>query len=380
MWHKTDFDMLPERAFRHRGARLGKAAAGMTLEGGKGGGDVPAPDPALIAAQIKSMGIQDEALAAIMDNSRAMLPLQQAQMQFGLDSAKTAYGNAQADREYSLERRGKLSGQQDQLIQDASDFNSESKQAELAAKAGADVNTAFGNSEAQQMRSLSRMGVNPNSGKFAASSNQNAIAKATALAGATNNARTAARQEGRALTDRATNALAGYPAMGMQASGQGAQFGGLGLNYANQGAAGMNSGFQTGASVAGANSQGYGGIWNQQQGAYQASQQADAAASAGFGQALGMGAMLLSKSDRRLKTDIEPVGRDERTGLTLYQFAYKSNPEKHYIGVMADEVEKSHPGAVFEMPDGFKAVDYSQLGIQMKSINAGEEAEEGSGL
>lgn len=271
MWHKTDFYMLPERAFRPRGARLGKAAAGMTLEGGKGG-NVPAPDPALIAAQIKSMGIQDEALQAIMDNTRTMQPLQAQQMQFGLDSAKTAYDNAQADREYSLERRGQLTTQQDQLVDDAADFNSETKRAELAAAASADVNKAFSNTEAQQSRNLTRMGVNPGSGKFAVASNQVGLAKAAALAGATNNSRTAARAEGRALTDRATNALAGYPAMGMQASGQGAQFGGLGLNYANQGAAGINSGFQTGASVAGANSQGYGAIWNQQQNAYQADQ------------------------------------------------------------------------------------------------------------
>lgn len=268
MWHKkTDFDMLPEQAFRPRGARLGKAAAGMTLEGSKGGG-MPAPDPALIAAQIKSLGIQDEAVQAVMENSRAMLPLQQAQMQFGLDSAKTAYENAQADREYSLERRGKLSSSQDQLIQDARDFNTETKQDELAAKAGADVNAAFGNAEAQQMRSLSRMGVNPNSGKFASMSGQNAVSKATALAGATNSARTAARQEGRALTDRATNALAGYPAMGMQASGQGAQFGGLGLNYANQGLAGMNSGLQAGAGIAGQMGSNAGNMWGQQANAY----------------------------------------------------------------------------------------------------------------
>lgn len=372
MWHKTDFDMLPERAFRPRGARLGKAAAGMTLEGSKGG-DVPAPDPALIAAQIKSMGIQDEALQAIMDNTRTMQPLQAQQMQFGLETAKTAYDNAQADRAYSLERRGKLSDQQDQLIQDAADFNSETKQAELAAAAGADVNKAFSNTEAQQSRNLTRMGVNPGSGKFAVASNQVGLAKAAALAGATNNSRTAARAEGRALTDRATNALAGYPAMGMQASGQGAQFGGLGLNYANQGAAGINSGFQTGASVAGANSQGYGAIWNQQQNAYRADQ-----ANSGdfFGSLLGAGAQLgaayIAKgSDRRLKQDIEPVGRDERTGLTLYRFAYKSHPDQHYIGVMADEVERVMPDAVVVMPNGFKAVRYEMLGIEMQKVESG---------
>lgn len=371
MWHKTDFDMLPERAFRCRGARLGKAAAGMTLEGGKGG-NVPAPDPALIAAQIKSMGIQDEALQAIMDNTRTMQPLQAAQMQFGLDSAKTAYNNAQADREYSLERRGQLTTQQDQLVADAADFNSETKQAELAAAAGADVNAAFSNTEAQQSRNLTRMGVNPGSGKFAVASNQVGLEKAKALAGATNNARTAARAEGRALTDRATNALAGYPAMGMQASGQGAQFGGLGLNYANQGAAGINAGFQTGAGVAGSNAAGYGGIWNQQNSAYQADQ-----ANKGdfFGTLLGVGTQLgaaaIGKySDRRLKQDIEPVGRDERTGLTLYRFAYKSHPDQHYIGVMADEVELVMPGAVVTMPNGFKAVHYEMLGMEMQKVES----------
>lgn len=369
MWHKTDFDMLPERAFRPRGARLGKAAAGMTLEGGKGG-NVPAPDPALIAAQIKSMGIQDEALQAIMDNTRTMQPLQAQQMQFGLETAKTAYDNAQADRAYSLERRGKLSDQQDQLIQDANDFNSEAKRAELAAAAGADVNAAFSNTEAQQSRNLTRMGVNPGSGKFAVASNQVGLAKAAALAGATNNARTAARAEGRALTDRATNALAGYPAMGMQASGQGAQFGGLGLNYANQGAAGINSGFQTGAGVAGANAQGYGAIWNQQNNAYQA----DQAQQESWGSVLGgigglaMGAAkaYTAFSDRRLKQDIQAIGRDERTGLTMYRFAYKSHPGQHYIGVMADEVEQVMPSAVVTLSNGYQAVNYAAIGIKLQ--------------
>ena len=271
MSHRTDFDFLPERAFIPRGSRLGKAMAGMTLEGGKGG-NVSAPDPALIAAQVKSLGIQDEALQSIMDNSRALQPLQTAQMQFGLDSAKTAYEDAQADREYSIERRDKLSKQQDQLLQDATDFNEGSRADQLAAQAEADVTTSFDNSQAQQTRAMTRMGVTPGSGKFAAMSNQNAIAKATALAGASNSARTAARQEGFALTDRATNALAGYPSMSMQATGQGAQLGGLGLNYADQGLSGMNSGFQTGASVAGSSASGYGNAWGLQSQAYQASQ------------------------------------------------------------------------------------------------------------
>lgn len=368
MWHKTEFELLPELAFRPRGARLGKAAAGMTLEGGKGG-NVPAPDPALIAAQVKSLGIQDEALSAIMENSRAMLPLQEQQMQFGLESARTAYDNAQADRAYSLERRDELSGLQDQLVKDAADFNTEAKQGELAAAASADVAKAFDNAEQQQSRSLTRMGVTPGSGKFLLASNQGKTAKAAALASASNNARTAAKQEGRVLTDRATNALAGYPSMSAQATGQGAQFGGLGLNYANQGLSGMNSGLQTGASVASSSASGYGNAWGLQQNAYaadQANKESFGSVLGGIGGLAAGAAKLYAASDRRLKQDIEPVGRDERTGLTLYRFAYKSHPDQHYIGVMADEVEQVMPDAVVTLSSGYQAVNYAAIGIKLQ--------------
>jgi len=80
---------------------------------------------------------------------------------------------------------------------------------------------------------------------------QLSVQEALAEAGAKTGARRAARQEGMALTDRATNALAGYPAMGMQATGAGAQFAASGLNLANSGLAGMNSGFGSAAQVAG---------------------------------------------------------------------------------------------------------------------------------
>lgn len=334
--------------------------------------DVPEPDPALIAAQIKSMGIQDEMLQSIIANSNEMLPLQKQQTEFGLMAAQTAYDQSQQDRAFMLDRRGQLSEMQDQLVQDAKSFDSEAKASELAGKAQADVQQAFANTEAQQARSLSRMGVNPNSGKFAAMSNQNSLAKASASAGAANNARTQAEDMGYKLTDRAVNALAGYPAMGMTATGQGAQYGGLGLNTVNAGLQGMNSGFGQGANVAGSNAQGYGNIWGQQNDAYQASQNASNAASAGLGQAAGtlgtMWAMGGFPSDRRLKTEIKAVGSDERTGLTLYQFRYIDGGDTVYQGVMADEVAVRYPDAVVQMPDGYQAVNYAALGIEFKPV------------
>lgn len=71
-------------------------------------------------------------------------------------------------------------------------------------------------------------------------------------------------------------------------------------------------------------------------------------------------------------TDIRPVGVDERTGLTLYEFSYKGS-SRRFVGVMADEVEKLYPEAVFEMSDGYKAVNYAAPGIELKEVERGSE-------
>ena len=166
----------------------------------------PAPDPRLVEAQIKSMGIQDDAIQRVMQQSEEIQPLQKEQLQFGLDSARTAYDQSQQDRTWMLGRRGSLTTMQDTLVNDAKSFNEGDKANELAGKAMADVNQGFANAEGQQTRALSRMGVNPSSGKALAMGNQTAIAKAAALAAAGSGARDRARMEGYALTDRATNA------------------------------------------------------------------------------------------------------------------------------------------------------------------------------
>jgi hypothetical protein len=70
---------------------------------------------------------------------------------------------------------------------------------------------------------------------------------------------------------------------------------------------------------------------------------------------LGGAAMM---SDRRLKTNIKPVGKTDG-GLTVYTYNYIwGGPTQ--MGVMAQDVEKQDPSAVVEI-DGFKAVDYSKV-------------------
>jgi hypothetical protein len=74
-------------------------------------------------------------------------------------------------------------------------------------------------------------------------------------------------------------------------------------------------------------------------------------------------------SDRRLKENIEAIGRDERTGLTIYEFSYIDDPDmRRYQGVMADEVIAYDPRAVSFDEQGYARVDYARLGIEFKEV------------
>lgn len=74
-------------------------------------------------------------------------------------------------------------------------------------------------------------------------------------------------------------------------------------------------------------------------------------------------------SDRRLKESIIEVGRDTRTGLMHFEFAYRADPTRRFRGVMADEVAAFMPEAVITLPTGYHAVDYDALGMQMTEVD-----------
>jgi hypothetical protein len=112
-----------------------------------------------------------------------------------------------------------------------------------------------------------------------------------------------------------------------------------------------------GSGIYGSQIQGYGSRLN----AMAQHDQANAQGMGGMGQMAGMAAMMMM-SDRRLKTDIEPVGKLDN-GLTVYRYRYL-NSLAFQIGLMADEVEKVCPKAVAEI-GAFKAVNY-ELATQAK--------------
>lgn len=93
---------------------------------------------------------------------------------------------------------------------------------------------------------------------------------------------------------------------------------------------------------------------------YRAQEQANAQARAGLfgmgGQILGAGLGLLARSDIRVKTEVERIGRIEN-GLGVYRFRYKDGGPLR-VGLMAQEVEQIRPDAVIDL-GGLKIVDYA---------------------
>ena len=70
------------------------------------------------------------------------------------------------------------------------------------------------------------------------------------------------------------------------------------------------------------------------------------------------------KEIERVKEDIKLIGK--KNGHKWYEFKYKGK-EGLYRGVMAQDVEKTHPEAVEEI-DGIKRVFYNKLGLEMEVV------------
>ena len=241
--------------------------------------------------------------------------------------------------------------------------------------ATADVNAAMSNAQAQAQRGLTRMGVNPNSGAYGNMANATSLQQATAMASAANKTRTAAEQAGLASRFQSLGAKLGLAGLGATNAGLATSALGTGLSAAGgmtgAGANMINTNNSTFNSAMNGMSQGL-SAWNTTDAnRMNGINQANNASGEFWGTVMGAGATLGAagiKSDRRLKHDIVLVGKDETTGLNLYEFKYIGGTGQRFIGVMADEVEQVFPQAVFEMPDGFKAVNYAAIGIDMVAV------------
>lgn len=346
------------------------------------GNKTPPPDPDLTEAQTDNLNSQTAATDAMAANQAALLPYQIQQMQFGLMAAETAYGDSREDRAYSLERRGHLTGLQDTMISDAESFNSGERGEQLAGDAMADVGLQYGQAQKAQNRSMQRMGINPNSTKFAQSANQSSLGLASAQASAGKAARDGARQEGYALTDRASNALSGYPAMGMNTTSASTASGLAGINAVNSAASGIQNGYSAIGAGYGNAASTAGNIYGQQLSAWNAGQQAASQEDANIWGAVGTAAAMyggyLMFSDEEMKEGRKKV--DPELSLSMIKkvpasesWRYKDDSKaadggRRHVGPMAQDVQSAMGDEV--APDG-KQIDLISLnGHTMNAIKA----------
>jgi hypothetical protein len=86
-------------------------------------------------------------------------------------------------------------------------------------------------------------------------------------------------------------------------------------------------------------------------------------ASTGLGVMKALPALMGLFSDRRAKTDIEKLGKDEETGLDIYAYRYKKDPKSYpkVVGPMAQDIEKKFPGSTRDV-GGHKTIPIGLLG------------------
>lgn len=245
------------------------------------------------------------------------------------------------------------------LVAQAQEFNTDAYRQQMAQQASTAAARAFEQSQAMTGRSLAARGVNPASGAARGAGRATSLQQAAMRTQAMTGSRQQAEQMGYARMLDAAGL-----GRGLAGASSAAYAGATGA-----GTAGMNTymapGNQYQAGLANAG-QTFGNMANMQNQAFMQGQANEAGM---WGSLIGAGATYgASLSDRRLKDNIEYVGTDDVTGLNLYEFNYISDPDTRYIGVMADEVMDYNPDAVIEQDDGYFAVDYDMLGLEMVEV------------
>lgn len=267
--------------------------------GGKGG-KAPDPNPGMIAsaeAAREIAGIQkqtaDEMLAFYKQQYNDIKPILQQVTQAEMDMMKS--NQARAD-EYADYERTTFRPLEQSIVKEANEYSTAGKREALATQAAGDVNMAFSNARAQESRGLSRLGVNPNSGRFAALNNQLTLGQAATAAGAQTKARVDAENMGFARKmdaaglgrNLATNASTAY-GVSMAAGDAAGKTSMAGGTFMGQGYSGAQQGYSGAANSLGTAGNIYGSEFNARMQGYNAQQAAQGAMWQGIGSLVGTG-------------------------------------------------------------------------------------------
>lgn len=264
------------------------------------------------------------------------------------------------------------------IVADANAYSTPERTAANVARAEADVQSGFDSAQGQSQRSLSRMGVNPSSGKSLALSNQLNIGKAAALAGAANKARLDTETIGRAMKMDAASLGRNLPATQATSAGLAVNQGNAAVsngmqsgNINAQGANIMTTGFNGASNTMGS----AGSLYGQQAQIQQQSNNNGALGALGSvaGQFLGGPlAAAMYASDKKAKKNIKKVsGKASLAALKeipVSNWDYKAGKGDggNHTGPMAQDVRKGLGNSV---APGGKMIDMiSMAGHQINAI------------
>lgn len=281
----------------------------------KGGGSAPSPDPNIGKAALEQAKLGKDWLKFAEEQFAVGNKRQEELDALSKKVTESQLGAQENAKDWSEKDRARYEDifqpMEDELIQEAKDYDSAERQQEVSSEARADV---IRNSQAAKeaaQRQQASMGVNPNSGRFQATSQANDTQVALSAAGAENAARNQVRDKGYAMRADAVNMGKGLPSQAAGAAGLGLQAGSSAMGNAMS----ANSAFHQNNQIMG---QGFSGAMQGQAGmagtlnnlhssqlsAWGAQKQADATTTAGLMSGIGMlGGAAVAASSKSYKKD-----------------------------------------------------------------------------
>lgn len=381
-WSLPGDDLLGDPFDAHLDRKLRRRLIGSHVcFGGKGGGDkAPNADPAigqaaLMQAQTGQQWLEFAKGQFAIGNERQKEIDKLTNQVTGAQLESMQDSNARADEMWERYQTV-FRPEQDRYIQEARDWDSAERQAEVAAEARADVMGSAAAAKQQNQRSMASMGVNPTSGRYAGIDRANTTGTALAAAGAQNQARNQVRSQGLALQEGIAN-------MGQGATSTSAQQVGLGLNSGNSATGNMNAAnaqWQGNNAIMGqgfaGQMQGYAGqagtlssLYGNQLNAWSAQNQASSANSAGLMSGIGsIAGMAMSYfSSEELKEDKRPVdgALEAIEKMPVEQWKYKEGIEDggEHIGPYAEDFHQATGKG-----DGKSIPVQDAIGVTMKAV------------
>ncbi|MDQ0135678.1 hypothetical protein J2T08_003599 [Neorhizobium galegae] len=348
---------------------------------GKGSSSAPEADPRIGEAALKQaetgqqwLSFAKDAFAVSTERQAELdaLTKQITTQQLGLATDQANWSRKDRERYETT-----FKPIEDEFIKEASNYATPERQAEAAAEARGDVQTAAAAARATNERQASAMGINPASGRFAGIKATTDMNTTLAEASAANLARTSVRDKGLALKADVANLGRGLPAQSAAAAGSSVAASGTALSgnqATNAQALAAPSIVSQGYSGAMQGYAGMGGLLSQQYGIqsqnWRAEQELAGQNAAGLGSFLGgVAGMFKFTSDENAKENKEPIADGKAleavNNMPVEEWDYKPGVEDggRHVGTYAQDFKKQTGKG-----DGKSIGIQDAIGISMKAI------------